>query len=247
VIALFGSVLVMSLVGSLHCAAMCGGLVGFVVGHGGRTLVAQAMYQLGRWLAYASLGLASGFVGQKLDVLGRQGGLAHAATLLAAVLMVLWGASRLMRSRTAELKSLTAKKRTFGPRWFTALMVRTSELSPKRRAATLGLLSGLLPCSWLYAFVLMAAGTGDAASGVVVMTAFWLGGVPALLGVSVIFDRGLRLLGKRAPVVMSTLIMVAGLGTLATRALATSDHGDSTAPESCPLHGSMGASSEPRR
>ena len=46
-----------------------------------------------------------------------------------------------------------------------------------------GLLTALLPCGWLYLFALFAAGTGSWLSGSVVMIAFWLGSVPALVAV----------------------------------------------------------------
>ncbi|MBE7450024.1 MAG: sulfite exporter TauE/SafE family protein [Kofleriaceae bacterium] len=43
----------------------------------------------------------------------------------------------------------------------------------RARAALLGLLSAALPCGWLWAFVVVAAGTGSPVGGALVMTAFW--------------------------------------------------------------------------
>src|SRR5690606_18807129 len=72
-----------------------------------------------------------------------------------------------------------------------ALGVRlgSSGTSSLGRAALLGVSTGLLPCGWLYAFALSAAATGSARDGALVMAAFWLGSVPALVGVGAIVAR----------------------------------------------------------
>ena len=54
-------------------------------------------------------------------------------------------------------------------------------LRPLPRSLGIGLLTAFLPCGWLYLFAAYAAGTGSPARGAMVMAAFWLGGVPALL------------------------------------------------------------------
>ena len=52
------------------------------------------------------------------------------------------------------------------------------ERPPVARALLLGLFSTLLPCGWLYAFAVLAAGTGGPWTGMLVMAAFWAGTVP---------------------------------------------------------------------
>ena len=82
---------------------------------------------------------------------------------------------------------------------------------------SMGRLTALLPCGWLYAFVLTAAGTGNSWSGVAVMAAFWAGTVPALLAVGL----GVRLfahpLARRAPALTAWLLVAIGVTTLAGR------------------------------
>ncbi|MEP6781758.1 MAG: sulfite exporter TauE/SafE family protein, partial [Gemmatimonadaceae bacterium] len=53
------------------------------------------------------------------------------------------------------------------------------------RAAVTGLVTTLIPCGWLYVFVVAAAGTGSAQNGMLLMAIFWLGNVPALVAVGV--------------------------------------------------------------
>lgn len=249
---LLASVLVMGLLGSLHCAAMCGGLVGFVAGSGASgpagPLLSHTSYQLGRLSTYAALGAAAGWVGKNVDLFGRVAGFANAAAVLAALWMVAWGVSRLLTTfGLGRRPKVTLKRRPSTSAWFTQVMHRAAGQSPLLRAATLGLLTGALPCGWLYAFVVMAAGTGSVASGVLVMATFWLSGVPALLGASVLLSRLARLLGKRLPAVSALVLVLGGLGTLATRALVTAPANPSADPATCPLHGSMSADSSGAR
>jgi sulfite exporter TauE/SafE len=95
------------------------------------------------------------------------------------------------------------------------------------RAGALGLLTTLLPCGWLYAFVVTAAGTGHPARGALVMTAFWLGTLPVMIGVGLGAQRMFGPLRRRLPVVSAAALVVIGLlsigGKLGVRHAA--DHG----------------------
>ena len=67
-IALAGSVLVASLLGSPHCAGMCGGFVCFYAAQGGRGQArAHAAYNFGRLFSYLVLGLLAGALGRTLE------------------------------------------------------------------------------------------------------------------------------------------------------------------------------------
>jgi sulfite exporter TauE/SafE len=73
------------------------------------------------------------------------------------------------------------------------------------------LLSGFLPCGWLWAFVVTAAGTGGALKGAAVMTAFWAGTVPALVAVGVGAQLVSAPLRRHVPAVTAILLVVLGL------------------------------------
>ena len=214
-IALAGAVLVASLVGSPHCAAMCGGFACFVAGQKeGRTSRVLIAYHLGRLLAYAALGALAGLLGSEANRLGVSTGLGHAAAPVAGALMVLWGAASFA----------TALGWRGGPgapaalhRVVIATLHRIRERSPLERAAIMGLVTSLLPCGFLWAFVAIAAGAGSPLAGAVVMAAFWAGTVPVLAGVSVIARRPLAALGRRAPLVTAGLLVILGGLTMAGR------------------------------
>ncbi|HXS19435.1 MAG TPA: sulfite exporter TauE/SafE family protein, partial [Polyangiaceae bacterium] len=85
------------------------------------------------------------------------------------------------------------------------------------RASLLGTLTPLLPCGWFYAFALTAAGTARASHGALVMTVFWLGTVPALLGMGWIMSRWGGWLRTRLPLLTGALLIVIGLLGVVTR------------------------------
>ena len=84
---------------------------------------------------------------------------------------------------------------------------------------TIGLLTTLLPCGWLYSFAITAAGTGSAWKGMLAMTAFWLGTLPALVLVGAGVKRILGPMGRRLPALTCVALVAAGLYTLLGRTL----------------------------
>lgn len=208
------AVLTASLVGSIHCAGMCGPFVAVysASGPGGRgagrsgALASHVAYHATRGLGYVILGAVGGALGTALDVAGRSAGIAQFAALFCSVLVLLWGASVLFP--VLRLRSPVA--RFFGP--------KLSQLGTKPRvfrASLLGGLTPLLPCGWLYAFVVTAAGTGSALSGALLMATFWLGTVPALLGMGALLSRLGERLRARVPVLTGVaLIVIGSLGVL---------------------------------
>ena len=82
---------------------------------------------------------------------------------------------------------------------------------PLVRATVVGLLSGVLPCGWLWAFIVTAAGTGSALGGVAVMATFWAGTVPVLLALGLgaqILSVPLR---RHIPAVTAVILVALGL------------------------------------
>ncbi len=212
-LALFGTIFVTSLVGSPHCAGMCGPFVAFAVGTGrGRSTTLHAAYNLGRLATYALLGAISGLLGQALNLGGAQVGIPQAAAVVAGAMMVTFGVVLLLRSLGVRLPEAPL------PGFVRAIVMRSHRaalaMTPVRRATVIGLCSALLPCGWLYAFVITAAGTASALWGALVMVAFWLGTVPILLSLGVSVRALLGTVGKRLPVVSAIAIVVVGMATL---------------------------------
>ena len=79
------------------------------------------------------------------------------------------------------------------------------------------MLTGLIPCGWLWAFVIAAAGTGSVIAGAITMFAFWIGTVPAMVGLLRVTGPLLARVRARMPAVTAVALIVVGLGTLALR------------------------------
>jgi len=215
-------VLVASLLGSLHCAGMCGGFVCFYSeGGAGRApakgLLPHAAYNLGRLISYVSLGAIAGALGAALDRAGAAAGLGRLAAIVAGTLMVLWGASTILATRGIRLPFSMPAPLRWMQREFGGAIARVRDASPTVRAAVTGLLTTLLPCGWLYVFVATAGGTGSALGGAVLMAFFWAGTVPMMLAVGLGAQRLFGPLRRKLPLVTAAAVVVLGLLSIAGR------------------------------
>ncbi len=221
--ALFATVLVASLAGSLHCVAMCGPLIGLA--GSARTLRLALLHAAGRLATYVTLGVLAGVVGRAIDLAGRVGDVQRAATVVAAVTIFGWAAYAIVTAvrarrpvtRVAPTAQVGALRGWLRGKSFQNGLVHIRTRRPGLRAYLVGVLTGLLPCGWLWAFVVSAAGTGNPITGGLVMAAFWLGTVPAMTGVLALGGSLLVRLRQRMPVITAAALLALGLGTLAVR------------------------------
>lgn len=209
--ALAGTVLVASLAGSLHCAGMCGGLLAFAVAGGGR-VAPQLAYHGGRLASYLALGAASGALGAAIDLGGSAVGVKESAAALAGGLMVAFGVIVLLRWRGVRLPA--APLPAFVREGIGRATRAAARRPPVARAALIGLLTAFLPCGWLYAFVVTAAGTGSVLGGALAMAAFWAGTVPVLAALGAGLQALAGPLRRHLPVATALALVVVGLGTL---------------------------------
>jgi sulfite exporter TauE/SafE len=234
-----------SLLGSLHCAAMCGGFACLYGGDAARApgarplLTGHLAYHGGRLAAYVTLGAIAGTVGAGLDRAGEWAGVQRAAGWVAGALLVLWGLALL--ANALDVRVLPALVRGSVPdrsaRLIGGLLVRFQRQTQGVRAGLLGLLTGLLPCGWLYAFVVSAAGTGSAWRGAGFMALFWLGTVPALVAIATGMRRASGALQRRLPVVSAVVVIAFGVVALSGRVGMASAHGTHVAHERAPAAG----------
>ena len=188
---------------------------------GGSSRSAIASYHLGRLTTYLSAGLAAGVLGSAITIGGDFAGLQMLAAKAAGGLLIFFGIARLLLLFPMfQSKSVAPVK----PSRITMLLQQAKPLvanqGPRARAYLGGLLTTWLPCGWLYLFVLVAAGTGDVMLALTVMTAFWIGTLPALtalaIGARSLIPRFQRVL----PIAASVLLIATGLYTATGRASA---------------------------
>lgn len=224
---LLAAIVSASLLGSLHCVGMCGPLAILASGAGSsaprRTVaLSTVLYHLGRLNTYLLAGSLVGYLGSLVDVGGEMIGWQVTAARLAGVAMVTVGLAKLwsrwyVKQADAELK----------PSRVAGVLVRLRPLLAKRspavRAYGIGFLTTFLPCGWLYLFALVAAATGSAAMGALVMLAFWIGTLPALTSLIA----GAGWLSQRSagfvPVTTAVLLVLTGCFTVTGRGFAAMD------------------------
>lgn len=172
----FGFAIALGLLGSLHCAAMCGPLqlaLPMPPGGGARRIVlGRFVYQFGRVVTYSLLGVAGGLVGKSLFVIGLQRWLS-----IALGIMVLAGLLLSKRiAVSAPITRLVTKLKT----------AMSAQLRRRgfRSLLALGMLNGLLPCGLVYVALAGAVAQGALWSSIEYMAIFGLGTSPMMLALS---------------------------------------------------------------
>jgi sulfite exporter TauE/SafE len=184
-----------------------------VSGGAGAGARATAAYNLARLSSYAVLGAVAGAAGAGFDRAGTIAGIARPAAIIAGSLMILWGLASALAAGGVRVPQLAP------PAFARAALDRAMRVARGRsgveRGIVLGVLTPLLPCGWLYAFVATAAAAGSPLRGAAVMGAFWLGTVPAMAAVGLGAQRALGPMRTRLPVITSAALVVIGLLTVA--------------------------------
>lgn len=217
--ALIAAVLVASLLGSLHCAGMCGAFVAFAVSGAearpGKRAALNAAYNGGRLVTYVALGVAAGSVGALLDMGGALAGISRIAMVLAGGVMVAFGVSAVLAAMGK--KTMRMPVPGFMQKLLSVGHRAAMTLSPMRRALVIGLLTTLLPCGWLYAFAAAAAGTASPLWGGVTMAVFWVGTLPVLVSLGVGVQKLTGSLGQKLPHATAVLLILVGVWTIVGR------------------------------
>lgn len=176
------------LAGSLHCIGMCGPIAVALPG-GADSKLAQlwgrALYNVGRIITYALLGLGAGLIGRTVHVSGYQQVLSIALgvlILLAVILPSKFG---------AILTGAKLHARLFQP--FKKLWGKLFGRNSAGALFTVGLLNGFLPCGLVYVALAGAISTGSVVDGALYMALFGVGTFPVMLTVSLLG----RLFGSR--------------------------------------------------
>jgi len=250
-IALLVTTFVASLAGSLHCAGMCGGFVAFYSSAQGTQLLqrrrwgAHLAYNGARLLTYGTLGAVAGALGAAVDLAGATAvHLERTAAIIAGGVMILWGTATLLPALGVHIKPRRISDRL--GRLYGRACAHLKGRPPLIRALLLGASTALLPCGWLYVFVVAAASTGTAAAGAAVMASFWLGSVPIMLGLGAGVQLLSRALGRHLPALTAIAVMALGVVALTGRlAMPRPGIDASSTPAPAATHAPVLVNSEP--
>ena len=173
------SALVLGLMGSFHCAGMCGPIAIALPLHGNNVLqkiFGGTLYNIGRTITYGIMGAIFGLLGQGIQMIGFQqkvsvimGALMIISVLFPTLFKNQYRMDKSWLSFVGKLKKSIG--RLFSVRSFSSLFF-------------IGMLNGLLPCGLVYMAIAGAIGTGGVAEGSVYMILFGLGTIPMLLMIS---------------------------------------------------------------
>lgn len=202
--------LVLGLVGSAHCAGMCGPLVLVLPSNQtgrARFLTGRIAYNGGRLVTYAAMGLLFGLAGKTLWLMGVQRWVSIGLGLVLLLGMFTSRKLAVWRPVTALVDKLKKS------------MTRLLRLPSATSLFVLGLLNGLLPCGLVYVAAAGAVATGGILAGSIYMAAFGVGTFPMMLAISLssrLLPFSLRLqLRKVVPVsvfVLAALLILRGMG-----------------------------------
>ena len=178
------------LLGSGHCFGMCGGIaagLGSLPIRGGSdsvkkpAAISAVLFNFGRLLSYAGLGLISAWVMTSVGEVLNVPQWSMVLRFVTALMIFLIGVQFLFNFNT-----LAGLERLGAIVWKYVLphAIRASSLPGGSGRLLLGLCWGLLPCGMVYSVLLTASAAGSPISGATVMFAFGLGTLPSMLGMS---------------------------------------------------------------
>lgn len=173
------SALVLGLMGSFHCAGMCGPIAIALPLHGNtvpQKIFGGALYNIGRTITYGVMGAIFGMLGQGVEMIGFQ----QKISVIMGVLMIV----------SVLFPALFKNQYSMEKSWFSVvgkLKKSIGKMFTIRSFSSLffiGLLNGLLPCGLVYMAIAGAIGTGDIILGTLYMILFGLGTIPMMLSIS---------------------------------------------------------------
>ena len=169
---------VLGLMGSLHCAGMCGPIALSLPLYGNSfstKIIGGIMYNIGRTITYGIMGAIFGSLGQGLSLVGFQQWISVAMGALMIISVIMPSLFKNTNSGNIPIASWVRKsiqrlfvKKSFGGLFF------------------IGLLNGLLPCGLVYVAIAGAIGTGDTLTGTIFMVLFGLGTLPLMFAISIV-------------------------------------------------------------
>lgn len=205
--------LMLGMLSSMHCVGMCGPLAMALPVHqlsDFRRFLALFLYQCGRIITYASLGLLFGFAGKHIYVAGFQQWFSISMGVLVMALLILFYyykrniQPRLLQSFYKRIQHLIIRLLQAPKNMFTFLL--------------LGLANGLLPCGMVYVAVAGALTSSSVDGSVIFMIMFGLGTLPAMMGISYLgtslkpgLRKGLRKIVPYGIALMAVVLILRGM------------------------------------
>jgi uncharacterized protein len=203
------AVFLLGLLGGVHCAGMCGGIVAALSMPGGSSRATRKLhfaYNAGRIASYGIAGAIVGALGSMSLLLDAVFPVQLALRTFANLLLIALGLYLLGFPR------LLAPLERVGARVWGRIQPLTRRLLPADtapRAFVVGMVWGWLPCAMVYSVLGSALAAGGAFAGTAIMLAFGLGTLPNLLAAGLLLRRLSALRANRRMRRVAGLLVVA--------------------------------------
>lgn len=204
---------IVGLIGSLHCLGMCGPLVLALPlsnQSNSQRLFGGILYNIGRSVTYAIMGLVFGIIGKGLNLVGIQQWISIIFGIILILVIILPGIFNI----TPLVNRITSKGTS-------SLKKKMGALLQQKKVYPLflfGLLNGLLPCGLVYMAIMGAIVNNSIVDSVLYMFLFGLGTLPLMFLLmyfsSIIKSKVLYKIRKLVPVfiiILGLLFILRGL------------------------------------
>ncbi|MEN8119124.1 MAG: sulfite exporter TauE/SafE family protein [Bacteroidota bacterium] len=207
------SALMLGLLGSFHCAGMCGPIA-LAIPLNNQSWFSKIngslIYNIGRAITYAIMGGIFGLLGKGLVLAGFQ---KWVSIIMGGIMVTSVLFPSLYKNRFDLDKSAFS--------FVGNLKIKLGNLLRKRSYGSLlliGLLNGLLPCGLVYIAIAGAIATTGSLSGAMFMFIFGLGTLPMLFAISILGNISVKLRSKMTKIIpvvvffIGVLFIIRGLG-----------------------------------
>lgn len=211
----FLAVFLVGLLGGVHCAGMCGGIVSALsLQAPGQAVSPRPMwlihlsYSIGRISSYAIAGAVMGGLGKLGLLLNTALPVQMTLYVAANLMMIALGLYLIGMTRTL---AFTERAGHYVWRWVQPLTRHFLPVRGPVQALPLGMLWGWLPCGLVYSVLAMALLTGSAERGAATLLAFGLGTLPNLMLAGLLLAR-FRTLVQNVKLRLASGLIVLGFG-----------------------------------
>lgn len=169
--------LLLGFLGSFHCIGMCGPIAIALPQHEGQPylkVISALLYNFGRVITYAIIGILFGALGKGIFM----GGIQQVVSILTGVLIIVLVAFPYIvpsKFKQVSVLQIPIMRKAFS---------NAFKMQSLSAYLFLGLINGLLPCGFVYMALSGAMLTGNTFDGSLFMFFFGIGTIPAMLSMS---------------------------------------------------------------
>lgn len=202
------SALVIGLAGSTHCMVMCSG-ISLACSDNKKS---NFLYQTGRLVGYIFLALLAKSFGSLFDLSFFGEVTPYIVSMTLGLALIFLGIKNI-NNKKFKLKL----PKIFESRFYQIWTKLLKKQKTKKIVFTIGFISILLPCGLIYSVVIPLVVIDSYFISVLTVILFWIGTLPVMALAPNLIKRIIEPLTSKAPVLISIILIVAGMSTIGSR------------------------------